>query len=260
MTTSAPEAPGFVNFATLPGNCAGLVVISENAKVKISRSATGSGITVASNCPRNWSVKDNVIRQAGFSKVRPGVAMMADSLGSRAIVNGKVYILPTGPVRGISMGKDGVSVGGQKLEPLAGSDIPGNCGEGPDALQITVPESYAGDLVLGIASDSELNLESWKGGKVECTIVGKSVLSATKLKSLAKAVLDVRGEGKAEIGDLSTKVLVANISGSGSVTIKNGSADISNATVAGNGSINMKGTYKNLQKQVEGQGKIQVSN
>jgi hypothetical protein len=175
-------------------------------------------------------------------------------------VNGKVYLFPPGPMKGLSMGKDGVTVGGQKVEPLAGVDLPGTCGDGPDALEIIVPESFSGGLMLGIGNDSNATIDSWSGGKVEATIVGNASLSAGSLKSLDKAVLDVRGAGKAEVGDLSTKVLVANISGAGNVTVKNGTAETSNATVAGEGKILLKGTYKNLQKQVDGTGSIQVLN
>lgn len=258
QAVTTQETPGFVAIGHLPVGTEQLVILAESAKIKISRSPNAGNITIASNCPRNWNVKGSVIRQAGFSKVRQGVSMMADALGSRAIVNGKVYLLPTGPMKGLSMGKDGVSVGGQKLDPLAGVDMPGNC-DGQDALEITVPAAYTGDLLLGMASDSDASIDSWQIGKLECTMVGKSTLSAGKLKSLAKAVLDVRGQGKAEISDLSTKVLVANIAGSGSVTIKKGTADISNATVAGDGIISLKGTYKNLKKVVEGPGSIQIS-
>ncbi len=257
QTVTSQESPGFTAIGHLPINTEQLVILAESAKVKVVRSATAHDITVSTNCPRNWNVLGGVIRQAGFAKVKQGVSMVADGLGSRAIVNGKIYVLPSGAMKGISMGKDGVTIGGQKVEPLAGVDMPGTC-DGPDALEISVPTAYAGDLILGAANDSDVNVDSWQSGKVVATMMGKSTLSMGKLKSLAKAVLDVRGEGKAEIGDLSTKVLVANIAGSGIVTIKGGSAEISNATVAGDGKIFLKGSYKGLKKVVEGQGSIQL--
>ncbi len=257
QTVTSQESPGFTAIGHIPSNTEQLVILAESAKVNVVRSATAHDITVSSNCPHNWNLTGGVIRQAGFAKVKQGVSMMADALGSRAIVNGKVYILPNGPIKGVSMGKDGVSVGGQKLEPLAGVDMPGTC-EGPDALEISVPTAYTGDLMLGVANDSNVTVDSWQIGKLEATMLGKSTLSTGKLKSLAKAVLDVRGQGKAEIGDLSTKVLVANIAGSGSVIIKGGSAEISNATVAGDGKISLKGKYKGLKQVVEGQGSIQL--
>lgn len=259
QTVSSEQTPGFVAIGHLQASTPQLVILAESARVKIVRSASANNITIASNCPRNWHMSGPMVRQAGFAKAKPGVSMMADALGSRAIVNGKVYVFPPGPMKGISMGKDGVSVGGQKIDPLSGCDMPGTC-DGPDALEITVPQAYTGDLTLGIASDSNANLDGWEGGKLEVTMLGQSTLSAAKLKSLSKAVLDVRGQGKAEVSDLSTKVLVANVAGSGSVTIKRGSAEISNATVAGDGLISLTGTYKNLQKKVEGQGKIDISN
>lgn len=258
QNVTTEQTPGFVAIGHIPATAEQLVIMVESAKLKVIRSANTSNITISSNCPRNWNIKGPVIRQAGFAKARGGVSMMADALGSRAIVNGKVYVFPPGPIKGVNMGKDGVTVGGQKVEPLAGVDMPGTC-DGADALEITVPESYCGSLMLGMAGDSDAVVDSWKGGKLEATMLGKSTLSAGKLKSLAKAVLDVRGQGKAEIGDLSTKVLVANINGSGSVTIKNGTAEISNATVAGEGTISLKGSFKNLQKVVDGKGSIQIT-
>jgi hypothetical protein len=256
----AAAAKGFVTIAQVPITAEQVVVMAESAQVKIVRSAEADKITVTTNCPHNWNVKGGTVRQAGFAKVRGGVAMMADALGSRAIVNGKVYIMPEGPIRGISMGKDGVTAGGQKLQPLEGTDMPGSCGDAPDSVEVMVPDSYKGDLMIGMGSESSATVDSWSGGKVECTLMGNSTLNAAKLKSLSKAVLDLRGDGKAEIGDLSTKVLVANVTGNGKVIVKNGNADISNATIAGNGSIQMKGKYGDLKKSVMGgQGKIEVS-
>lgn len=257
----AATAPGLPAIAQLPLTTEQVVVIAENARVDISRGGAGSTISVLTNCPRHWNVKDGVVRQAGFAKARGGVAMMADALGSRAIVNGKVYMMPSGPMRGISLGKDGVKVGDKKLDPVEGTDMPGNCGpDGIDQVQVVVPDGYTGDLMLGLAAESSANLESWQGGKVESTLVGTSRLHATNLKSLSKAVLDIRGDGQAEIGGISAKVLVANVQGNGKVIVKDGHADISNATVGGNGSITMQGKFGNLQKSIEhGSGKIEVS-
>lgn len=253
------QAPaGFVSFGHIPLSSDQIVIFAENAKVTVSRSASANEITVSSNCPRNWNLAGSVIRQAGFSTPPRGVSMMSDALGSRAIVNGHIYPLPAGQIKGMSLGKDGVVIGGKKVDPLAGSDVPGQS-DGPDAVAVTVPEKYAGSLLLGASGTSEVLVSSWNGGKIEATILGDANLSAGNLKSLTKAVVDLRGKGKAEIGDLSTKVLVANVSGSGSVVVKNGSADVSNATVTGDGSISLKGSYKNLKKAVEGTGTINIS-
>jgi hypothetical protein len=258
---NAAVSQGFVTIAQVPLNAEQVVVLAESAQVKITRGGPAGTITVTTNCPRNWNVKGGIVRQAGFSKARGGVSMMADALGSRAIVNGKVYIMPAGPIKGVSMGKDGVTVGGQKLAPLEGTDMPGDCAAGaPDSVEVTVPDSYSGNLMIGMGSESAATVDAWNGGSVECTLMGNSTLNAAKLKSLSKAVLDLRGDGKAEIGDLSAKVLVANVQGNGKIIVKNGNSDISNATVAGNGSIVMKGKYGSLKKSVEGgQGKIEVS-
>lgn len=257
----AATAPGLPTIAQLPLSTEQVVVIAENAQVDISRGGTGSNISVVTNCPRHWNVKDGVVRQAGFAKARGGVAMMADALGSRAVVNGKVYMMPSGPMRGITLGKDGVKVGDKKLDPVEGTDMPGDCGaDNIDRVQVVVPDGYTGGLVLGLAAESSANLESWHGGKVECTLAGTSRLRAANLKSLSKAVLDIRGDGQAEVSGISAKVLVANVQGNGKIAVKDGNAQISNATVGGNGSITMQGKFGNLQKLIEhGSGKIEIS-
>jgi hypothetical protein len=261
QSSNAAPREGFTTIANIPVSAEQVVLVIESAKLNIMRSATAGGITVSTNCPRNWNVKGSMVRQAGFAKKRGGVAMMADALGSRAIVNGQVYVMPEAVQGGMSLGPQGVTVGGKKLDPLQGTDLPGTCDpDAPDTVEIQVPESYKGDLLLGLGSDSAANIDSWSSGKFEATLLGTSTLAAAKLKSLSKAVLDLRGEGKAEIGELSARVLVANIVGNGKVIVKSGNADISNATVAGNGSINLNGKFGNLKKAVEsGQGTINVS-
>ncbi len=252
------DTSGAIVFGHIPDNVEQIVLLVESARVLVKRVSGASDITVASSCPHNWNLSGQVIRQAGFSKPRAGVSMMADALGKRAIVNGHIYPLPDGPIHGLTMSKDGVIVGEQKIEPLAGADVPGTTGEG-DLIEVRVPETYAGGLRLGCSGTSEVVVDSWKGGNLECTLLGDSSLSAGKLKSLQKTQVDMRGKGKAEIGALSTKVFVANISGSGTITVNGGSADISNATVSGDGVMTLKGNFKNLKKSIEGTGVINVT-
>lgn len=248
---------GMTVFGKVPSDTDQIVILAESAKVRIIRKTGAPGISVASNCPRNWNLNGATVRQAGFSNPRGGVGMMADQLGSRAIVNGKVYLLPTGSISGLKMNKEGVMVGGQKVEPLKGADMPGTC-EGPDAVEVIVPEKFSGNLMLGVGNGSEIQIDSWKGGKLELTMLGNSTLSTGPLTALNKAVVDMRN-GKAQIADLTAKVLVANVVGTGSLTITKGSAGMSNATVTGDGSITMNGDYKNLKKDIQGKGTIKVN-
>ena len=254
-----PESSGqTVRFATVANGVPELVILAEDARVLVKRIANSTEIIVTSNCPRNWHVEGRMIRQCGFATERKGTGLISDALGSRAIVNGLVYVLPGGRMSGLLMGKDGVSVGGQKLEPLKGSDIPGTC-SGPDIVEIQVPETFVGGLKIGSAGNSEIQVTSWKDGPFECVLSGNSSLAAGKLDAVAKTVLDNRGKGKAEVSDVSTKVFVANIQGTGQVVVKHGSAEMSNATVAGSGSISLKGSFNKLQKSVDGTGTINIS-
>lgn len=251
-------APGTVRFASVSNTNAELIVIAEDAKVLVSRVPRSTEIVINSNCPRNWHIEGRMIRQCGFATEKKGTAMMADALGSRAIVNGQIYVLPGGRMTGLKMGTDGVFVSGQKLDPLKGSDVPGTC-SGPDIVEIQVPESFAGGLKVGSTGNSDIQVASWKEGPFEVVLLGNSSLSAGKLEGLAKTVLDNRGKGKAEVSDVSTKIFVANIQGTGQVVVKKGTADMSNATVAGTGSISLKGSFNKLQKDVQGGGTINVT-
>jgi hypothetical protein len=253
-------ASDLIPIASLPMNTEEINVLAESAHVKIVRAASGDTIKVVTNCPGNWNMKDATVRQVGFVQTRNGVEMLADALGSRAIVNGKVYLFPPGPIRGISMGKDGVKVGGQTVDPVPGSEGACKGDQTQDIVEIQVPPAYKGDLTLGLARDSAANIDEWTGGKLTCKLMGTSSISAGKLKSLAKAVVDMHGDGKADISDVSTKVLVANVSGNGKVNIAHGTADVSNATVSGGGAIVMKGKFGDLKKSIEGgKGTISVS-
>lgn len=248
-------------FASIPVGAKALTIVAENAKVNIKRDSTVSEIVIYSNCPRNWAVnqRNAFIRQAGFTEVRKGTALMADALGSRAIVNGRVYEFPPGPMKGLKLGADGVAINGQSIEPLKGSDIPCNC-TGEDYLEIHVPQNYAGDLKIGSTGQSQIAVDSWKDGAVECTMLGNSSVTAGKLEALPKFAFDNKGRGSADIAELDAKIFVANISGQGnaSIRVKKGKAEMSNATVEGNGTIELHGTFKKLQQLVNGSGKIEV--
>lgn len=249
---------GFQRFASLPLSTKDLVVVAEDAKVKIVRIAGQNEISFYANCPRNWNVQGSTVRQAAFSLPRKGTAMLADALGNRAIANGKVYLFPAGPMRGLQMNTKGVFVNGEELKPLSGTEMPGTC-NGKDALEVRVPDSYTGNIALGSAGSSELSLSSWKGGDLSCLLTGKSSFSASKLDGLNKAVLDNKGDGTVEVNSLSAKIFVANVSRSGQVIVNDGKTELSNATVSGNGGIKLNGTFKNLQKSVEGAGKLEIN-
>src|SRR5450631_4523583 len=50
-------------FGQIPINAKTIAIVSESAKVVVKRVAGISEITLASNCPRNWSVKGSMVRQ-----------------------------------------------------------------------------------------------------------------------------------------------------------------------------------------------------
>lgn len=243
-------------FATVPVQEKLLKVFAENATVSIVRDNKASEITVASNSPGNWNVQDGMIRQAVISG-RKGVGMTSDALGARAIMNGLVYTMPDGPVRGLQMKQDGVFVNGEKLLPLKGNGEPKLDGEA-DSLQVIVPDSYAGGLSIGCAGKSEVKLSGWKGSDIQLTLVGDSTISTGQLSAINKAVVDNRSTGRADIGGLNAKVFVANLQGKGTVNVNDGTAEMSNATVSGVGTMTLKGNFKNLKQAVEGNGKIEV--
>ncbi len=248
-------------FGNIPMSAKTLVIVSESANVVVKRVADGSEITVASNCPRNWAIAGSQIRQAGFSgNIRKGSSLLADELGSRAIVNGLVYLFPPGPLKGLKMGADGVFMDGKKLEPLKGSEIPCNC-SGEDLLVVSVPQSFTGDLKIGSTGKSKISISTWKDGALDCVLLGESSLSAGKLDSLPKVAFDNKGRGSAEVNELDAKIFVASTRGNGnaSILIKKGKAQMSNATVEGNGTIELHGNFEQLKKLVEGSGKIEVN-
>lgn len=252
--------PNSIRFATMNQNAPGVTIVAESARVNVKRDAGISEIVIYSNCPRNWAVQGSMIRQAGFAgEPRKGTALMADALGSRAVVNGHVYLFPPGPMKGLKMGADGVFINGQLVEPLKGSDIPSNP-SGDDLLEVHVPQSYAGDLKIGSAGKSAISIDSWKGGAVECTMTGNSTFTAGRLEALPKFVFDNKGNGAADISEVDAKVFVANISGQGnaSIRVKKGKAEMSNATVEGNGTIELHGKFDKMQQLVNGNGKIEV--
>ncbi len=258
--SDSQEGGQTARFATIPLSSSNITLVSESAKVVIKRTAGISEVILSSNCPRNWNVQGTMIRQAGFSgEPRKGSALMADDLGSRAIVNGHVYLFPPGPMKGIKMGADGVFINGQLVDPLKGSEIPCNC-SGEDLLEINVPQSFSGGLRIGSSGNSAISIDSWKDGALECTLTGNSSLTTGKLDSLSKAAFDNKGKGSAEITELSTKIFVASIRGQGNaaIRVKNGKADMSNATVEGNGTIELHGNFKQLKQLVDGTGKIEV--
>jgi hypothetical protein len=255
----AKQPAGMVAFGHIAPTSEQLVILAENARVYVHRDPAAADITVSSACPHDWNINNSMIRQAGFSTKRNGVAMMADALGSRAIVNGRIYSLPNGQISGgLQMNKEGVFIGGKKVEPLQGCDVPGGC-NGPDAIDVAVPDNYSGNLILGAGEKSDVNVDSWRGGTLQITLVSNANLSAGDLTSLGKAVIDLRGNGTAEIKNVNARVLVTSVSGGGSVLVHGGKADISNATVTGDGKIIMKGTFNNLKQAVQGNGTIKVN-
>lgn len=258
---SAETASGKVDtvrFATLPLSSTEIVVVSENAHVAVKRMSGLNEIVLFSNCPRDWSIQGSAVRQAGFSQPHRGTGLMSDAMGSRAIVQGRIYLLPQQIKGGIRMNQDGVFINNQKVEPLKGSDIPCNC-TGDDYLEVRVPESFTGDLKIGSAGKSSIELSNWKNGSFMCSLSGEgSINSSGKMEGLEKAVIDNRGRGSAEFNELVAKAVVANVQGTGTVLIKRGSAEMSNATVAGTGKISLPAKYKNLKQQVDGQGSIEV--
>jgi hypothetical protein len=257
-TAAQTAATNTISFAQVPVSSEGIVVLLENADLKVIRDSGATQISLRSSCPGHWNVANSLIRQAGFAKQRNGISITADALGSRAILNGKVYALPE-QMGGLQSTKDGLIVGGKKMDPLAGSDVPGDCGGTSDLLEVIVPDSYSGNLTIGASSDSHISLANWRGGDLKITMLGSSRLEAGMLKDLNKASIDIRGTASARIGDVAAKVLVTNVDGTGAIDVESGSAAITNATVSGNGKIQMRGKFDNLKQSVQGSGTIKVN-
>ncbi len=258
-----PESPsGPVVFAQIQTSMPGIVLNVESVKVTVRHAATADSISVASNCPAHWNVNGNTVRQVALSSTQKGVSLHASGAGAEVTVNGHIYQLPQGSdgaIHSLKVENGQVIINGQKLDPLPGSNVPGDC-TGPDALEVTVPQSYEGGLELICTGTSSAQLDSWQKGPLVVSLAGQSSLTTGPLKKLEKAVIDVQGSGSAQIADLTAHALVANITGSGTLTVSNGSADMSNATISGTGSMHLKGSYKNLKKSVNGTGTIQIEN
>jgi len=259
--TPRTATAGLIVFAHIPATSSQLGILAENAHIKVVRDPAAADISVASNCPHDWNIQGSLIRQCAFTKPTHGVRITADEFGQRAIVNGKIYSVPQGGSN-LQLGPKGVSVNGNPIEPLVGSDVPGTT-EDQDAVEITVPDSYGGNLILGMESGSAADISSWKSGEFKCMLQGDAKLDTGILSSLTKAALDLKGNGSvgptARIADVSTKVLVSNVNGRGSINIENGNAQITNATVTGDGHITMRGHFDNLKQAIEGNGSIKVN-
>lgn len=264
ITTEAPTdklftPPDFVAFAEISTDAPEIILAVEGVRATVKRVAKKSQITVSSNCPGHWNCTRNVIRQVEALNMPKGVAIRADSAGGVALVAGKVYALPSsgGQIKGVKIENGQVIINGQAVEPIPGSGKAGSC-VGPDVLEIQVPDTYTGDLKIVINGSSEVIVDNWKNGAVLANVGAKGTLSAGKLDKVDKLVIDVQGMGKAHVGNVSAKALVVNIVGDGKITIDHGTADISNATISGTGTITMHGKYNNLQKDVKGQGAIEI--
>lgn len=251
-----PSTSGQTKFATIPVQEKRLSFLVENAKVSIVRKGSGQEITIASNSPGNWNVQEGYVRQAVVAG-RKGVGMSSDhALGARAIMQGLVYTMPTGQVKGLQMNKDGVFVNGEKLQPLQGNGKPQL--EGEDTLTVTVPDAYAGGLSIACAGKSQVKVSNWKGSDIQLTLAGDSSIEAGHLSAINKAIVDNRGSGSAKIDGINAKIFVANLQGHGSVNVGDGAAEMSNATASGTGTMTLKGDFKNLKQAVDGQAKIEV--
>ncbi len=258
LVNDAPSAP--VIFAKIPASSEDIALSVETVKVKIRRLPGVNEISIASNCPSHWNVSGRVIRQVALSTASRGVSVRADATGAQAIVNGHIYQLPRdsdGAVHSLKIESEQVIINGNKLEPLKGSDVPGSC-IGPDVLDVVVPDSYSGGLIVSCHGSSEVVIDSWSGGSVLLSLHDSSSVVAGKLNGLSKAVVDIDGLGKAELKAVTTKALVANINGGGAVKVLSGSSDLSNATISGSGTIVLKGKFKNLKKSINGTGSIQL--
>jgi hypothetical protein len=264
ITTEEPAdklftPPDFVTFAQIANDAPEIILAVEGVNATIKRVPKISQINVASNCPSHWNCTRNVIRQVAALNMPKGVAIRADSAGGVALVGGKVYALPSsgGQIKGLKIENGQVIINGQSVQPIPGSDKVGSC-RGPDVLEIQVPDTYAGDVKIIINGNSQVAVDNWKNGALYANVGSNGSLSAGKLDKVAKLVIDVQGTGKAHVGDMTAKALVVNVAGEGKITIDHGVADISNATISGTGTITLHGKYNNMQKDVKGQGVIEI--
>jgi hypothetical protein len=259
-TVMKKESGSPVNFAQIAGTSQNLSAQAESGKVVIKHLPGITSINLKSNCPAHWNVTSGVIRQVATSGTQKGVSLRADGMGAQVTVGGRIYQLPRGEdgaIRNLKVENGVVLINGKKLEPLPGSDKPGDC-TGPEMLTVEVPDSFAGDLTLSLNGTAQVELDRWKKGNLQVNLNGTSVFQSGLLEQLDKAVIDVQGTGLAKVSELNTKVLVANITGSGSLNIDKGRAQMSNATISGAGMMVLKGSYPNLKKSVNGPGMIQV--
>jgi hypothetical protein len=261
-STDITVRQGNVVFGHIPLTEENVGIMCEGVNVTIKRVADGDDIHVLSSCPSHWNVRGHNIRQVAFATTQKGISIRADAGGSILTVNGRLYPMPTdanGNLHGLQISqKDGkVTINGQVVEPIAGSDVPGNC-TGIDSLEVQVPNSYRGGLFLYANGAAKIAVDSWQGGSLIANLSGQSNLTIGSLLDLNKAVFDIHGEGKADVRTMFAQMMVANIDGKGSVQIDGGTAKLSNATVSNGGAITLHGKFNNLKKAVTGGGTIDV--
>ncbi len=251
-----------VSFGHIATTAPKVAIVLEGVKLHVIRSADATDISVNASCPAHWNVSGSVIRQVAFGTTQKGISLRASGSGSVLMVNGKLYPLPqdaNGSLHGLSISqKDGqVVINGTVVKPILGSDVPGPC-SGLDLLDVVVPESYRGDLMLYANGASDIVVDGWQGGDLICNLSDASAMSCGNLQGLSKAIFELRGQGKVNVKQMSAQVLVADNNGTGALVIESGSAQVSNATVSGTGQITLHGKFKNLKKAVSGGGSIEV--
>ncbi|MBI4532783.1 MAG: DUF2807 domain-containing protein [Candidatus Melainabacteria bacterium] len=257
---TSPTSNQGMQFANIGTSMPEILLYIESAKVTIRQSHSEQSISLSSNCPSHWKVAGNSIRQVAMSSPFKGTVLRADAGGSYVVTNGKVYQLPlsaSGAIRNLKVEKGSVLVNSQALEPMTGSDSPGSC-LGPDVLEVLVPHTYKGGLFISSQNNSSVDLDKWAGNSLTIKLYGLSTFLGEQLKCFGKAIIDIQGEGEAQVKGLSATTLVANIHGSGRVHVLGGNADTTTATVTGSGSVVLKGGFGTVSKSVNGNGTIEV--
>ena len=95
-------------------------------------------------------------------------------------------------------------------------------------------------------------------GKTIFAVDGEANVQIGRLKTDAM-VASLEGSSEIEVGALECQTLRVDITGSSEVSCHNINADELHADISGDGYVNLKGTVKNVNKEISGSGKVNIS-
>ena len=203
------KAQSLTKEISIPSNH--FMIQATSGTVSINRSDKVKDVVVTTNCSTHWQIHPAAIIQLAITHKKNGFAVLTGEDHKVYILhNSKGYEIPRDKINyclrvpddsqhKLKIVNSQLFIGTEKILPVS---VKENKCPDEDKLDVTIPVTNVGDLLLRGSNRAKISLTKWKGGNVKIELSEGSSFKAGELEDIKKLELEVCCDSHAIINNV----------------------------------------------------------